>query len=110
MFHLGKQLESVSWRSHVLQNAGVPAWWPTSCPTYDVGPFGRPQSVVPKRRQAEGVSGAVGEIEPTVQRVGVVLGVRQPRQARTDEACELLRIGRFLSEDVPRTRETLKRR
>ena len=60
-------------------------------------PFRWPESVVPKRRQTECVSGAVGEIEPTVQGVRVVLGVLQPRQPRSDEACELLRIGRFLS-------------
>ena len=37
------------------------------------------KSAVPQRRQAECVSGAVGEIEPAVERVGFVLRVLQAR-------------------------------
>jgi hypothetical protein len=56
------------------------------------------------------LSGAVGEIESAVQRVRFVLRVLEPCQGRTNETFELLRIGRFLCEDVSRTGETLKRR
>ena len=55
-------------------------------------PLRWPEPVVPERRQAQYVSGAVGEIESAVQRVLVVLRVLQPRQARTDETSELLRV------------------
>src|SRR5450759_4766222 len=73
-------------------------------------PLGWPESMAPECRQAESVSGAVGEIEPAVQRVRHVLRVLEPCQGRTDETRKLLRIGRFLCEDVSRTREALKRR
>ena len=70
-------------------------------------PLRWPESVVSQRRQTKCVSGAVGEIEPAVQRVRIVLRVLQPRQARTHQTCKLLRIGRFLCEDVYRTGEAL---
>ena len=73
-------------------------------------PLRWPEPVVPERRQTECVSGAVGKIEPAVQGVLIVLRVLQPSQARADETCELLRIGRFLRENVSRTREAIKRR
>ena len=57
----------------------------------------------------EELAGRLGEIEPAVQRVLIVLRVLQPCQARTDETCELVRIGRFLRENVSRTREAIKR-
>src|SRR5207237_2050418 len=61
-------------------------------------------------RQTKCVSGAVGEIESAVQRVRFSLRVFQARQARTYEAGKLLRVWRFLRENVSRTGETLKRR
>src|SRR2546425_8398577 len=73
-------------------------------------PFRCAESVVPERRQTQCVSGAVGEIEPAVQRVRFVLRVLEPCEGRTDETCKLLRIGRFLCENVSRSREALKRR
>ena len=41
--------------------------------------------MVPECRQAECVSGAVGEIEPAVQRVRFVLRVLQSREAGTQD-------------------------
>ena len=67
-----------------------------------------PESVMPERRQAECVSGAVGEIEPTVEGVRFALRVLQPRQAGTHEARKLVRIGSLLCEDVSRAGEALK--
>ena len=64
---------------------------------------------MPERRQTERMSGAVGEIEPALQRVRVVLGVLQACQPRTHEPIELLRVRSLLREDVSRTREALKR-
>ena len=48
--------------------------------------------------------------ETAVEGVRFSLRVLQARQARTHEAGKLVRIGRFLGEDVSRTGETLKRR
>ena len=73
-------------------------------------PLRWPEPVVPKRRQTQCVRGAVGEIESAVQRVRFVLRVLQPREPRTDETSKLLRIGRFLRENVSRTGEAIKRR
>jgi hypothetical protein len=89
--YLGSQAKSVR---QYLKN-DVPLRWP--------------ESVVAQRRQAECVSGAVGEIEAAVERVRFVLRVLQPRQARSDETCELLSIWRLLRENVSRTCEAVKR-
>ena len=71
-------------------------------------PLRWPEPAVPQRRQAEGVSGAVGEIESAVERVRFVLCVLETRQARTHEGSKLLRIWRFDREDVSWTCEALK--
>ena len=65
--------------------------------------------MVPERRQAEGVSGAVREIEPALQRVRAVLSVLQSRQPGPHETIELLRVRSLLGEDVAWSREVLKR-
>src|SRR5207247_3251127 len=75
--------------------------------TFALGPI----SLVPERRQTQCVSGgAVSKVESAVWRVRFVLRVLEPCEGRTNETCRLLRIRRFICENVSRTREALNRR
>ncbi len=58
-----------------------------------------------ERGEAERVRGAVGQIEPAVQRVRVAFGVGQSHQAQRHESSELLRVRSFLRQHISWTRE-----
>lgn len=72
-------------------------------------PLRRAVAAMSKRREAQGVSGAVSKIEPAMQRVRRLLGISQPRQCRLHEAGEFVCIG-FLRQDIPWSCETVKLR
>src|SRR5688572_5438673 len=72
--------------------------------------LGGPEAVMTQGGQAQRMPGVVREIEATLQGKVLPCSVLQPRQARSFQGFELLRVGPLLAEVLPRPREVFKRR